>query len=135
MKKYKAAIWQFIQFNIVGILNTAVDFLVFTLLTEIAGLQYIAAKVLSYSCGVLNSYIVNSSWTFRRERKRTKKEFFLFICVNVASLCVSLASMYVCRNWLHIYSDFLCNLIATPIAMAVNFFGNKLFVFKYNSQN
>lgn len=130
MKKYGAAFWQFIQFNLVGIVNTLVDFLVFTLLTAVAGFTYIAAKVISYTCGVLNSYALNSSWTFRRQRKRTKKEFFLFLCVNIVALGVSLCGMYICRNYLQIRSDFLCNILATPVAMAVNFLGNKLFVFR-----
>lgn len=130
MKKHWAAIKQFIQFNIVGIANTLVDFLVFTLLTEAFGLVYYVAKPISYSCGILNSYLLNSSWTFRRERRRTRREFLLFVCVNLVSLGASVCVMYACRNWLSITSDFLCNIIATPVSMAINFTGNKLFVFK-----
>lgn len=128
------SLWQFIKFNMVGILNTGVDFLVFTLFTELFHWFYVPAKIVSYSCGIVNSYICNSSWTFRQERKRTKKEFALFVVVNLVSLGVSLGVMYVCKNWFHIESDFICNIIATPISMIVNFAGNKLFVFKNEAQ-
>lgn len=135
IKRYWADIKQFIQFNLVGIVNTGVDFLMFTLLTELLHVVYLPAKVLSYTCGVINSYALNTAWTFRRERRRTRAEFALFLCVNLVSLCASLGVMYVCRNVLYIESDFFCNLIATPASMLVNFTGNKLFVFKKKKEN
>jgi len=130
MKDLKNSFWQFVKFNIVGILNTVVDFLVYTALTELLHLVYIPAKIISYTCGVVNSYIFNTSWTFKKERNRDKKEMFLFLLVNLVSLGVSLGVMYACRNWFHIESDFICNIIATPVSVVVNFAGNKLFVFK-----
>ncbi|MDL2235013.1 GtrA family protein [Christensenellaceae bacterium OttesenSCG-928-L17] len=129
MKKHWPAIKQFLQFNIVGILNTAVDFAVYTLLTELLHVVYIPAKIISYACGILNSYILNSSWTFKKERRRTKREVLLFIAVNLVTLCVSLGMMALCRNVFLIQSDFLCNVIATPVSMVLNFLGNKFFVF------
>ncbi len=130
LKRYWGDIKQFIKFNLVGVLNTVVDFLIYTLLTEVFGWAYLFAKTVSYSCGVVNSYIWNSRWTFKAEQKRGKREFLLFLLVNLVSLGVSLGIMHACKNWLRIESDFWCNIIATPIALVVNFLGNKLFVFK-----
>lgn len=134
MKKYWGTIKQFIQYNIVGIVNTAVDFFVFTLLTEVLHVVYLPAKVISYSCGLVNSYILNTTWTFRRERKRSRREMLLFVLVNLVALAVSLLAMYVCRTVLMIESNLLCNLIATPLSLVVNFTGNKLFVFKEKTE-
>lgn len=130
LKRYWGTVKQFLQFNIIGILNTAVDFLVFTALTELLGVVYLLAKTISYTCGVLNSYLLNSAWTFKRERRRTGREFLLFLCVNLVSLGASLLVMYLCRSVAKIESDFICNMIATPISMMINFAGNKLLVFK-----
>ncbi|MDL2258313.1 GtrA family protein [Eubacteriales bacterium OttesenSCG-928-K08] len=129
MKKHWGTIKQFLQFNIVGIVNTGVDFLVYTLLTGLLHAAYLPAKVVSYTCGVINSYILNSRWTFKKERKRSGREAGLFLLINLVSLCVSLSVMYLCRNVFEIESDFLCNIIATPVSMAVNFLGNKFIVF------
>ena len=129
MKKYGRTIKQFLQFNIVGLVNTGVDFLVYTLLTELLYMVYLPAKVISYACGILNSYILNSSWTFKQERRRTQGEIVRFVAVNLVSLGVSLLVMVLCRNALLIQSDFVCNIIATPVSMVINFAGNKLFVF------
>ncbi|HWS30651.1 MAG TPA: GtrA family protein [Clostridia bacterium] len=128
-KEFWGHLVQFIKFNLVGILNTLVDIGVFALLTAL-GLDRYVAQVISYSCGVLNSYLFNTLWTFRQEKRRTAKEFLLFVCVNLVSLGVSLGMIYVAEHDLHVEGTFMQKLIATPVAMVVNFIGNKLFVFK-----
>lgn len=130
MKHIKQTVMQLLKFNVVGIVNTGVDFLVYTLLTEVLHVVYLPAKTVSYVCGVVNSYVLNSNWTFKKETKRSKREMVLFLLVNLVSLGASLLIMYICRSMFLIESDFLCNLIATPISMVVNFTGNKLFVFR-----
>jgi putative flippase GtrA len=57
---------QFLKFCLVGGVNTGIDFALFALLT-LAGLPYLAAQVISYSCGVLNSYFINGKWTFHSQ--------------------------------------------------------------------
>ena len=129
-EKKKNPIWQFIQFNLVGLLNTLVDFLVFTLLTELLHVYYLPAKTVSYCCGLVNSYFCNSRWTFKEKNRRTKKQFLLFVAVNLVSLGVSLGIMWVCRNIFAIQSDFWCNVVATPCSLIVNFLGNRMLVFR-----
>ncbi|HOF95206.1 MAG TPA: GtrA family protein [Clostridia bacterium] len=130
MKTRMYELKQFLKFNAVGLLNTAVDYLVFALLTEILYLPDTPAKLISYSCGILNSYVLNTAWTFKRERKRTPSEVLGFVLVNIVSLGAALAVLYVSRKLLHIETALFRNLIATPISMLINFFGNKLFVFR-----
>ena len=142
----KGTIVQFIQFGFVGALNTLVDFLVFQALNLLAGWTYLA-QVVGYSCGVVNSYLWNSNWTFRDSRTHSAREMLLFLIVNLASLGVSLGVMWLCRNalgitdgwvsgwipaWLSgfVKGDTVAKLIATPCAIVVNFIGNRLFVFQ-----
>ena len=120
---------KFIKFGLVGCLNTLVDLIVFTLLNAIFHIYYLA-KIVSYACGVLNSYFFNTRWTFREEHKKSAGEFVLFVVINLVSLGVSLGMLYVCRNVFHIRIDFLSNLIATVVSLVVNFLGNKLIVFR-----
>ncbi len=129
MKDFGKSIIQFIKFNIVGVLNTLVDFGVYTLLTSL-GLDNMIAQCISYTCGMLNSYLFNTLWTFRAEKQRTPSEFIKFVCVNLVSLGASLGMLYICKNWFMIDNNILSKLIATPVSMAVNFIGNKLFVFR-----
>ena len=142
----KGTIVQFIQFGFVGVLNTLVDFLVFQALNLLAGWTYLA-QVVGYSCGVVNSYLWNSNWTFRDSRTHSAREMLLFLIVNLASLGVSLGVMWLCRYalgitdgwvsgwipaWLSgfVKGDTVAKLIATPCAIVVNFIGNRLFVFQ-----
>lgn len=129
IKKYWDIIIQFIKFNIVGIVNTIVDFAIYTMLTEMAGFSYVLAKSISFPCGMLNSYLMNSGWTFRAERTRSKREIFSFILIGLFSYGVSLLIMYICSHFLNISSDFIINIIAMPISAIVSFGGNKLLVF------
>lgn len=142
----KKTIRQVIQFAIVGVLNTLVDFAVFQALNLTLGWVY-AAQVLGYTFGIINSYLWNSNWTFREQRTRSLREVVLFIAVNLVSMGVSLGVIWLCRevfgitnvwvaSWMpkflagFLKGDTICKLIATVIAIAVNYLGNRLFVFK-----
>lgn len=130
MKQYWQPLKQFLKFNVVGILNTAIDLLVFAFLNGVLGFGDALSKTISYSCGVLNSYLWNSRWTFKQEQKRTRKEFLLFVLVNLVSYGASLGVLYACRTWFGIENGTVRNLIATPVSVIINFIGNKLFVFR-----
>lgn len=119
---------QFVKFNLVGVLNTIVDFVIYSLFCMM-GVHYLLSQVISYCFGVGNSYLLNSLWTFGRERKHTLNEFGRFLLVNLVSLCVSLGMLWLCHNPFGIENDLLCKVIATPVSLLVNFTGNKLFVF------
>lgn len=144
----KRTVIQFVKFNIVGVLNTLVDFLVFQALNLLLGWTYLA-QVVGYCCGIVNSYAWNSNWTFRDARTRSAREIALFLIVNLVSLGVSLGVMWFCRtvlviddvwvaSWIpaflssFIKGDTVCKLIAMPFAIVVNYAGNRLFVFKEN---
>jgi putative flippase GtrA len=141
----KKTVWQMVKFAIVGVLNTLVDFAVFQALNLLLGWVY-AAQVIGYTCGIVNSYLWNSNWTFREQRTRSLREIVLFVLVNVASLGVSLGVIWLCREvfgitnewvagWMpasltgFIKGDTVDKLIATCFAIVVNYVGNRLFVF------
>ena len=142
----KKTLWQMAKFAIVGVLNTMVDFAVFQTLNLTLGWVY-AAQVLGYTAGIINSYLWNSNWTFREQRTRSLREMGLFLLVNIASLGVSLGMIWLLKDgigitnewvasWMpkalsgFIKGDTVCKLIATVFAIAVNYLGNRLFVFK-----
>jgi len=129
MNEKKNSIIQLVKYNIVGVLNTAVDFVVYQILTYF-GLNYAVAQCISYSCGILNSYFFNSRWTFNSKDNKDKQEFVKFVAVNLISLGISVLLLKVCYNVLDIQSNFWSKAIVTPIVMIINFLGSKLFVFK-----
>ncbi len=148
---------QLIKFALVGVLNTLVDFLVYTLLVLVFGISENNVfmiglfTLIAYACGVLNSFILNTRWTFRQEYNRTAKERVMFVVVNIVSWGLSYLLVWLFSN--HVFSgssitDWVCSLIgfttpekvskvvsilskllATPFVIIVNFLGNKLLVF------
>ena len=150
----KKSLIQLVRFGIVGVLNTLVDLVVtgllqrgFGLLTTAVILTYYIPKVIGYGCGVLNSYLLNSGWTFRDERRRDLREILSFLAVNLLTLGLSLLLMWLFKNVLGlatwwsgavsgtflgrvISGDFFCTVLSSGIALIVNFLGNKLFVFR-----
>lgn len=79
---------QFIQFNIVGLCNTTVDFTVFAVGTEL-GLQTSWAQSLAYGAGMLNSYYWNGRWTFRSTQVSQRSRIVRFLVLNGVLLGLS----------------------------------------------
>lgn len=155
-KKGKSLI-QLIKFAVVGASNTVVDMIVNTGLSYVLNLFFsgnwivYTAKAVGYGCGILNSYILNSRWTFREERRQDRREKTSFVVVNILVLLISFGLIFLFKDvfeidewwaglnlpeWLTniITGELFCSLLATCICIPVNFVLNKLFVFKGDSE-
>ncbi|HXD54528.1 MAG TPA: GtrA family protein [Solirubrobacteraceae bacterium] len=55
---------QFVKFGIVGVSNTLLTFLVYTLLLKVFGVWYIAASAIGFVVGAVNGFLLNRRWTF-----------------------------------------------------------------------
>ncbi|HZK35205.1 MAG TPA: GtrA family protein [Bacillota bacterium] len=129
-KGMRARIKELLKFSLVGGMNTLVDFGVFALLTGLVRLEPTVSHVLSYSCGVVNSYFFNRRWTFKMRNKSSLREVVRFVVVNLLSLGLStLVINYLVEGGPSL-NEYLGKLIATLSALAVNFTGSRLFVFK-----
>ena len=141
----KKSFVQLLKFVLIGVSNTLLDLLVTLALNAIFGVYYLA-KIIGYICGVANSYFWNSRWTFREERRRDAKEIISFLIVNLVTLGLSLLLQWLLRDRLHldawwmnalgenvftkiINGERFCLLLASGVALLVNFIGSKLFVF------
>ena len=141
----KKSIVQLLKFVLIGASNTLLDLLVTFVLNAVFGIYYLA-KIIGYACGIANSYFWNSRWTFREERRKDAREILSFVAVNLITLGLSLLLQWILRDKLHLDAWWLrtagenfftkllngerfCLLIASGVALLVNFVGNKLFVF------
>ncbi|WP_371018663.1 GtrA family protein [Pseudalkalibacillus sp. JSM 102089] len=108
-----------VKFGITGIINTFVDLIVFFLFSSI-GMTYWIAQSISYSSGVVNSYMVNRKWTFQQTGKRNRKEFSRFVAVNLITIVFSTLVIKVGLQQLNL-SLFNAKLIATLFGMGINY--------------
>jgi putative flippase GtrA len=138
---------QAVKFIAVGILNTAIDFIVLNILmaaTDIkTGIGYSIFKGISFIVAVINSYILNRIWTFKSTESNKGREFSQFFAVScvgfainvgVASLVVNVLSLHfpVSGISLTLWAN-IGALVATFCAMVWNFIGYKFIVFKKNN--
>lgn len=118
-----------IKFGIVGVMNTAVDALVFTMLAAL-GTPALIAQVISYSCGVLNSYWWNGQWTFRDARRQgPNNELLRFVITNLIVLALSSLILFLSNNILGL-NLVISKAAATLLGMILNYIGSRYWVFR-----
>ncbi|WP_309115008.1 GtrA family protein [Saccharothrix sp.] len=76
-----------IRFGLVGIANTLVDLVAYTLLS-LAGVPMFVANLLSTSAGMACSFTLNRSFTFRARTGDVKSQAALFLLVTAFGLWV-----------------------------------------------
>ena len=118
----------YLKFCIVGGLNTAIDFFVFSFLSYL-GVYYIVAQCVSYGCGVLNSYLLNRTWTFQQQGKRGKYEFLKFTALNVFTLIVTSFLLTLFHSKFNMPLPY-SKILVTVISVGLNYIGTRFWVFK-----
>ncbi|MCL2769889.1 MAG: GtrA family protein [Solirubrobacterales bacterium] len=61
----RSIVTQFVKFAIVGVSNTLLTFVVYTVLIEVFDVWYIAASGIGFAVGAVNGFLLNRRWTFR----------------------------------------------------------------------
>ncbi|ALS30064.1 GtrA family protein [Paenibacillus cisolokensis] len=121
-----------IRFGAVGVLNTAVDAVVFALLYAWGGAPYAAAQTAAYGAGMLNSYIWNKRWTFKSRKRGNAREWLSFLLVNGMSYGVSIAALSAAYE-LAGFSIGWSKALSVVSSLAVNYAGNRFWVFRPSS--
>ena len=53
------------KFGVVGVINTAVDYIVFAILVQLFAVHVVPANIAGYGAGIVNSFVLNARFTFR----------------------------------------------------------------------
>lgn len=119
------------KFSVIGVVNTLIDFLVFTICNGVLGVNYILSQVIGYSFGVANSFFFNKKWTFNDQisKKKTLHELTQFVVVNLISLIATMIFMKLLVTNLNL-NVYVSKILVTLIAQVINFGAYKLWVFK-----
>lgn len=129
---------QHVRFGLVGIINTATDLGLYTLLIA-AGLVPILANTISTTCGMVVSYFLNRRFTFRADGQSHKQQVAKFLAVTLVGLwilqpIIIYSSRNIGSNLLHISVKSLllnvCAKVAATVASLVwNYVWYSRFVF------
>ena len=119
---------RFIKFGLVGVLNTIINWILFILLNSM-GVYYIISNIIAYSISTLNSYLWNSKWVFKYTGDNVNQTTFKFITLNIIGLVLNTIILFLLVDIIKL-PKIISLIITTGIVMILNYFINKLWVFK-----
>jgi putative flippase GtrA len=116
-----------LKFGLVGVLNTAIDFSLFTFLFYIAGWPLLLANTTGYLAGLVNSYLLNRYWTFRDlSGPTTLGQTALYAAMNLIGLALGNVTVYLLAA---LTPAWIAKLLTVGITFAWNYFINRRVVF------
>lgn len=149
----KTFLVQSVKYGIVGVINTLVTLVVIWLImryvfgieNEIKAttLESSTSNVIGYIAGLLNSFFLNRSWTFK-SKKNWKPEFVKFILGFFICYIPQLILLNVLNTYIKIDSvsfelfghdyvlnfSYICQIIGNVFYTILNFIFNKYYTFK-----
>ena len=112
-----------------GLINTAIDYGVYSLLYYVIGAPVALAQAAGLFCGSCNGYLLNSSITFEEGRGRTKGQFFQYVGVDIVLALLSGAFMQWAEGRVPL-PMILIKVIMTAIVTVIHYIVYKKLVFK-----
>jgi len=118
---------QLLRFAAVGVLNTAVGYAVIFACMYLAGLSPVASNVVGYACGLVVSYTLNRTFTFRsvagkkREIVRFLSIFMVAYLANIGALMLLIDHVGMHKGW--------AQLVAGAIYTGLFYLLSKYYVF------
>lgn len=124
------------RFGLVGIANTALDFIILFGLVAL-GLDKIPANYISTSIAFVFSFFVNKSFTFKSKGGNVAKQFALFIIISIGALwlvqplvILGVSALLASTGWESWVILFIAKVIATVASLIWNYVFYSRFVFK-----
>jgi putative flippase GtrA len=127
----RAVVLKAASFGLVGIVNSAVDFGVFSFAYYYMALPIVAANSLAWVVAVTGSYVMNSTITFAVEsgRRLALKPYFAFALSQVAGFFANTGTVWCLVELAHVPA-WAAKVAAIAVSFAVNFSLSHFIVFR-----
>jgi putative flippase GtrA len=119
---------QFIKFGIVGVSNTLLTLVVYTVLLKVFGVWYLAASAIGFVVGATNGFLLNRRWTFR-EHVGDALTPVRWAIVQGAGLGINEALLYLLVHDASL-DKLLAQVCATAVVTVTTFFANRAWTFR-----
>jgi len=118
-----------LSFGLIGVVNSAVDFGIFSLGYYYFGLSILASQLIAWIIAVTGSYVMNSTITFAAEsgRRLEARAYATFVLAQVAGFLANTATVLVASLFMPVWAG---KLLAIGASFAVNFSLSHFVVFK-----
>jgi len=131
-KKYYHIFFQFLKFGIVGLSNTVISYIIYSILVYVK-LHYLFASIISFFISVLNSFFWNSKYVFKKNDDQKRNVIYslikTYISYGFTGLLLQNLLLFVFIDILQI-SKYIAPLFGLLITVPLNFILNRLWVFK-----
>ncbi|MBR6842249.1 MAG: GtrA family protein [Prevotella sp.] len=117
-----------VLYGIIGSFSSGLDFLIYTLLVQLVGLQYIVANCISVIAGISTSFYLNRNYNFK-VKDHTKRRFSIFLTVGLCGLVMSNLILYLCIDNLGM-DKLISKLLSIVLVVFFQFLVNKYLTFK-----
>ena len=132
--KYKDFIMEVIHFGMVGVMNTLLGWGIMAVLYNLVHLNYYFSSGISYFIGSVFSYHANGKLTFKVENKDKwlpwRFALNIIVCYAVAFGVARPLVRYLLASQPLVVVDNVAMIVGMGIFIFMNFFGQKLFVFR-----
>lgn len=119
---------QFVKFGVVGVSNTLIFFLVYTLLLKVFGVWYVAASGIGFAVGAINGFLWNRAWTFRGHIGDALTPVRWFV-VQTSGLLVNLGLVYLFVDGVGL-DELIGQAVTIVIVTLLTFTANRAWTFK-----
>jgi putative flippase GtrA len=119
---------QFVKFGIVGISNTLLTLVVYTVLLKGFGVWYLAASAIGFVVGAINGFLLNRRWTFR-DHVGDALTPVRWGVVQTCGLGLDEALLYVLVHDAHL-DKLVAQVCATAVVTVSTFFVNRAWTFR-----
>jgi putative flippase GtrA len=118
-----------LSFGLIGALNSAIDFGVFSLAYYYFGTSIIVAQIAAWLVAVTGSYVMNSMITFAAEsgQRLSLKSYFTFALAQLAGFLANTATVLIASLFIPVWA---AKLLAIGASFAVNFTLSHFVVFR-----
>lgn len=127
----KAILRQILHFNIIGVINTGITYLLYTGLVYL-GLHYQIALAADYALGIVISYQLNRRITFKAHNRNMVAGFARMVGSYAVLLSLNMGLLWLLVDQLRI-NKYLAQIFALGVVTVLSFLVQKLFVFKKES--
>lgn len=133
-EKNKDFIMEVIHFGMVGVMNTLLGWGIMAVLYNLVHLNYYLSSGISYFIGSVFSYHANGKLTFKVENKDKwlpwRFALNIIVCYSVAFGVARPLVRYLLASQPLVIVDNVAMIVGMGIFIFMNFFGQKLFVFR-----
>ena len=134
MEKIRALLREYreiISYVFWGVMTTAVNYVTYTLLTELLHVHYLTSTIIAWTISVLFAYFVNKLFVFQSRGWgwNALRELWQMVASRLFSLGLEMAIMWFFVDTLHC-NHLIIKLMANVVVVIVNYVLSKWIIFK-----